>query len=122
MHVDGSGSNVLWRGPTIPRNVAALRDPARVAAVRRYEILDAPTDGGVRRVRRRCGRDVRHPDRHGQQLESQVLDLLWAAPTPLTPIQIRSALAGGLAYNTVHTEFKAGPVRLPGSGPSSRAG
>jgi predicted transcriptional regulator len=41
--------------------------------------------------------------RNSGELESQVLDLLWAAATPLTPAQTHSALGGGLAYNTVHT-------------------
>ena len=37
------------------------------------------------------------------QLEREVLAVLWASPTPLTPAQIQSSLDAGLAYNTVHT-------------------
>jgi predicted transcriptional regulator len=36
-------------------------------------------------------------------LEREVLAVLWASPTPLTPAQIQSSLDAGLAYNTVHT-------------------
>jgi predicted transcriptional regulator len=36
------------------------------------------------------------------QLEAEILAVLWAAPTPLSPAQVQAAL-GELAYNTVHT-------------------
>jgi predicted transcriptional regulator len=37
------------------------------------------------------------------ELESEVLSALWAAPAPLTPREVQSAVSGQLAYNTVHT-------------------
>jgi predicted transcriptional regulator len=37
------------------------------------------------------------------QLESEILATLWAAETPLTPVQVHAIVAGDLAYNTVHT-------------------
>jgi predicted transcriptional regulator len=37
------------------------------------------------------------------QLEAEVLGVLWATDAPLTPAEIQASLAGGLAYNTVHT-------------------
>jgi predicted transcriptional regulator len=36
------------------------------------------------------------------QLESEVLAVLWAAQTPLSPLQVQAVL-DDLAYNTVHT-------------------
>lgn len=36
-------------------------------------------------------------------LEGEILAALWATDDPLTPRQVRAALGGGLAYNTVHT-------------------
>ncbi len=41
--------------------------------------------------------------RGGGELEGDVLAALWAAPGPLTPAEVRAALPGHLAYNTVHT-------------------
>jgi predicted transcriptional regulator len=37
------------------------------------------------------------------QLESEILATLWAAETPLTPVQVHATVGGDLAYNTVHT-------------------
>ncbi len=37
------------------------------------------------------------------QLESEILAVLWAADTPLTPLQVQETLGDQLAYNTVHT-------------------
>ena len=45
MTADSTPTNPTATDPAPADPVAALRDPARVAAVRRYEILDAPTDG-----------------------------------------------------------------------------
>ncbi|TDB74406.1 GAF domain-containing protein [Micromonospora sp. KC723] len=42
---DSTTTDPTATNPSPADPVAALRDPARVAAVRRYEILDAPTDG-----------------------------------------------------------------------------
>jgi predicted transcriptional regulator len=36
-------------------------------------------------------------------LESEILATLWAAETPLTPVQVHAIVGGDLAYNTVHT-------------------
>src|SRR5690349_16736537 len=36
-------------------------------------------------------------------LEAEILGILWAADRPLTPTEVQAALAGDLAYNTVHT-------------------
>jgi predicted transcriptional regulator len=37
------------------------------------------------------------------ELESAVLAALWAAEGPLSPVEVQAAMAGNLAYNTVHT-------------------
>lgn len=37
------------------------------------------------------------------ELESAVLATLWAAEGPLSPVEVQAAMAGDLAYNTVHT-------------------
>lgn len=50
------------------------------------------------------------------ELESEVLAVLWAADEPLVPAQVQHALAGDLAYNTVHTIL----VRLHAKGAVSR--
>jgi len=47
---------------------------------------------GVGRQRRAAG-----------ELEAEVLAALWAADTPLTTAQVRQAVGGELAYNTVQT-------------------
>src|SRR6185369_7979337 len=47
--------------------------------------------GEAQRARRAAG-----------QLEAEVLAVLWAAETPLSPAQVQTAL-DDLAYNTVHT-------------------
>lgn len=48
--------------------------------------------------------DATSPRRRGAgELESEVLAMLWAADGTLTPREIRDALGGELAYNTVHT-------------------
>lgn len=39
---------------------------------------------------------------HGE-LESEVLALLWASDSPMTPGEVQQALGRNLAYNTVHT-------------------
>ncbi|MFD3585238.1 BlaI/MecI/CopY family transcriptional regulator [Streptomyces sp. NPDC058683] len=44
--------------------------------------------------------------RSAGELESEVLAALWATERPLTPAEIQSEIAGGLAYNTVHTILK----------------
>ncbi|MGW6259748.1 BlaI/MecI/CopY family transcriptional regulator [Streptomyces sp. NPDC055085] len=51
------------------------------------------------------------PDRRAQRrsagmLESEVLAALWATEDALTPAEIQAGIAGGLAYNTVHTILK----------------
>ncbi|MFJ4895814.1 MULTISPECIES: BlaI/MecI/CopY family transcriptional regulator [unclassified Streptomyces] len=51
------------------------------------------------------------PDRRAQRrsagmLESEVLAALWATEDALTPAEIQAEIAGGLAYNTVHTILK----------------
>lgn len=47
---------------------------------------------------------VTPPRRRGAgQLEGDVLAALWAAPSPLTPVEVQASVPGGLAYNTVHT-------------------
>ncbi len=48
--------------------------------------------GGRVRERRRAG-----------ELESEVLEVLWAAGTAMTPAQVRDAVSGDLAYTTVMT-------------------
>ena len=44
-----------------------------------------------------------HSRRAAGELEGEVLAALWAAHEPLTPAQLQAAVAGNLAYNTVHT-------------------
>lgn len=44
--------------------------------------------------------------RSAGKLESEVLAALWATERPLTPAEIQTEIAGGLAYNTVHTILK----------------
>ncbi|MEV0799642.1 BlaI/MecI/CopY family transcriptional regulator [Kribbella sp. NPDC050281] len=37
------------------------------------------------------------------ELEGAVLATLWAAERPLSPVEVHAAMAGDLAYTTVHT-------------------
>ncbi len=53
--------------------------------------------------------------RHGE-LESEILALLWASPSPMSPGEVQQALGRNLAYNTVHTIL----VRLHAKGAVSR--
>lgn len=41
--------------------------------------------------------------RRAGELEGDILAALWAASGPLSPAEVQAAVAGGLAYNTVHT-------------------
>ena len=41
--------------------------------------------------------------RRAGELEGDILAALWAAPGPLSPADVQAAVAGDLAYNTVHT-------------------
>jgi len=43
------------------------------------------------------------PRRGPGELEGDVLAALWAAPGPVSPAAVQAAVAGELAYNTVHT-------------------
>jgi predicted transcriptional regulator len=44
-----------------------------------------------------------HSRRASGELEALVMNVLWAAPGPLTPAQVQQGLGGKLAYNTVQT-------------------
>lgn len=51
-----------------------------------------------------AARSSRMPSRRAAgELEAEVLAALWAADGPLTAAQVRQAVGGELAYNTVHT-------------------
>jgi predicted transcriptional regulator len=47
-------------------------------------------------------RDAKPDRRPAGALEGEVLAVLWAADTPLSPAQVQATL-GDLAYNTIHT-------------------
>ncbi|HKR48593.1 MAG TPA: BlaI/MecI/CopY family transcriptional regulator [Pseudonocardiaceae bacterium] len=52
----------------------------------------------------RLSRSSRTPSRRAAgELEAEVLAALWAADGALTAAQVRQAVSGGLAYNTVQT-------------------
>ena len=60
--------------------------------------------GGIRRYKEIVDTWTGSPARRGAgELESEVLAALWAAEGPLSPVEVQAAMAGNLAYNTVHT-------------------